>query len=77
ILGYGDLQWGNILITRVYFVEGLGHDLFSIGKFCDSDLDGVDLLKENRSTYLYTINLHEMTFSSPICLMAQVTSTKS
>ncbi|GJS08764.1 hypothetical protein Tco_0365560 [Tanacetum coccineum] len=24
ILGYGDLQWGNILITRVYFVEGLG-----------------------------------------------------
>nr|GEX01244.1 reverse transcriptase [Tanacetum cinerariifolium] len=23
ILGYGDLQWGNILITRVYFVEGL------------------------------------------------------
>nr|GFC10830.1 integrase, catalytic region, zinc finger, CCHC-type, peptidase aspartic, catalytic [Tanacetum cinerariifolium] len=25
ILGFGDLQWGNILITRVYFVEGLGH----------------------------------------------------
>nr|GFB24969.1 integrase, catalytic region, zinc finger, CCHC-type, peptidase aspartic, catalytic [Tanacetum cinerariifolium] len=24
ILGFGDLQWGNILITRVYFVEGLG-----------------------------------------------------
>nr|GEW93902.1 integrase, catalytic region, zinc finger, CCHC-type, peptidase aspartic, catalytic [Tanacetum cinerariifolium] len=23
ILGFGDLQWGNILITRVYFVEGL------------------------------------------------------
>nr|GFB83702.1 integrase, catalytic region, zinc finger, CCHC-type, peptidase aspartic, catalytic [Tanacetum cinerariifolium] len=31
ILGFGDLQWGNILITRVYFVEGLGHSLFSIG----------------------------------------------
>nr|GEZ66985.1 ribonuclease H-like domain-containing protein [Tanacetum cinerariifolium] len=29
ILGFGDLQWGNILITRVYFVEGLGHNLFS------------------------------------------------
>nr|GEW72051.1 integrase, catalytic region, zinc finger, CCHC-type, peptidase aspartic, catalytic [Tanacetum cinerariifolium] len=28
ILGFGDLQWGNILITRVYFVEGLGHNLF-------------------------------------------------
>nr|GFC02874.1 integrase, catalytic region, zinc finger, CCHC-type, peptidase aspartic, catalytic [Tanacetum cinerariifolium]GFC02943.1 integrase, catalytic region, zinc finger, CCHC-type, peptidase aspartic, catalytic [Tanacetum cinerariifolium] len=23
ILGFGDLQWGNILITRDYFVEGL------------------------------------------------------
>nr|GFA58000.1 integrase, catalytic region, zinc finger, CCHC-type, peptidase aspartic, catalytic [Tanacetum cinerariifolium] len=27
ILGFGDLQWGNILITRVYFVEGLGEIL--------------------------------------------------
>nr|GEW19428.1 hypothetical protein [Tanacetum cinerariifolium] len=36
ILGYDDLQWGNILITRVYFVEGLGHNLFSDGQFCDS-----------------------------------------
>ncbi|GKB70287.1 hypothetical protein Tco_0931699 [Tanacetum coccineum] len=31
VLGYGDLQWGNILITRVYFIEGLGHILFSVG----------------------------------------------
>nr|GEZ15001.1 hypothetical protein [Tanacetum cinerariifolium] len=30
---------GEILITRVYFVEGLGHNLFSIGQFCDSDLE--------------------------------------
>ncbi|GJX62375.1 retrovirus-related pol polyprotein from transposon TNT 1-94 [Tanacetum coccineum] len=27
ILGFGDLQWENILITRVYFVEGLRHNL--------------------------------------------------
>nr|GEZ05244.1 integrase, catalytic region, zinc finger, CCHC-type, peptidase aspartic, catalytic [Tanacetum cinerariifolium] len=33
ILSFGDLQWGNILITRVYFVEGLGYNLFSVGKF--------------------------------------------
>nr|GEZ15930.1 retrovirus-related Pol polyprotein from transposon TNT 1-94 [Tanacetum cinerariifolium] len=38
ILGFSDLQWGNILITRVYFVEGLGHNLFSVGQFCDSNL---------------------------------------
>nr|GFA08432.1 retrovirus-related Pol polyprotein from transposon TNT 1-94 [Tanacetum cinerariifolium] len=37
-LGFGDLKWGNILITRVYFIEGLGHNLFSVGQFCDSDL---------------------------------------
>ncbi|GJZ47575.1 hypothetical protein Tco_0601407, partial [Tanacetum coccineum] len=39
ILGYDDLQWGNILITRVYFFEGLGHNLFSVRQFCDSDLE--------------------------------------
>nr|GFA01889.1 hypothetical protein [Tanacetum cinerariifolium] len=85
ILGFGDLQWGNILITRVYFVEGLDHNLFSVGQFCDSDLEvafrrnayfvrnleGVDLLKGARSTNLYTINLHEMASASPICLMAR------
>nr|GEU73947.1 hypothetical protein [Tanacetum cinerariifolium] len=39
ILGYDDLIWGNITITRVCFVEGLGHNLFSIGQFCDVDLE--------------------------------------
>ncbi|GJW50253.1 retrovirus-related pol polyprotein from transposon TNT 1-94 [Tanacetum coccineum] len=91
ILGFGDLQRGNILITRVYFVEGLGHNLFSVGQFCDSDLEvafrrntcfvrnleGVDLLKGNCTTNLYTINLHEMASASPICLMARATSTRS
>ncbi|GKE46972.1 retrovirus-related pol polyprotein from transposon TNT 1-94, partial [Tanacetum coccineum] len=91
ILDFGDLQWGNILITRVYFVEGLGHNLFSVGQFCDSDLEvtfkrntcfvrnlkAVDLLKGNRTTNLYTINLHDMASTSLICLMARATSTKS
>nr|GFA63601.1 hypothetical protein [Tanacetum cinerariifolium] len=58
IMGYGDYQIGNVTISRVYYVEGLGHNLFSIGQFCDSDpevafhqhtcfirnLEGVDLL---------------------------------
>nr|GEV92354.1 hypothetical protein [Tanacetum cinerariifolium] len=86
ILGFGDLQWGNILITRVYFVEGLGHNLFSVGQFCDFDLEvafrrdacfvrnleGVDLLKGDHSTNLYTINLYEMASASPICLIARL-----
>ncbi|GJR46576.1 retrovirus-related pol polyprotein from transposon TNT 1-94 [Tanacetum coccineum] len=37
----------------------------------------VDLLKGNRTTNLYTINLHEMAYASPICLIARATSTKS
>ncbi|GJT41649.1 retrovirus-related pol polyprotein from transposon TNT 1-94 [Tanacetum coccineum] len=88
---YGDLQWGNIFITRVYFIDGLGHNLFMVGQFGDSDLevafrrntyfvknlDGVDLLKGNRTTNFYTINLHDMASTSPICLMAHATSTKS
>ncbi|GKD43313.1 hypothetical protein Tco_1267958 [Tanacetum coccineum] len=39
ILGYGDLQWGNIFITTVYFVEGLRYNLFSVRQFYDSDLE--------------------------------------
>nr|GEY21139.1 hypothetical protein [Tanacetum cinerariifolium] len=79
ILGYGDPKWGNITITKVYFVKGLGHNLFSVGQFCDADLevafrrntcfirdlDGVDLLKGDRSINFYTINLYDMASASP------------
>nr|GEX51083.1 retrovirus-related Pol polyprotein from transposon TNT 1-94 [Tanacetum cinerariifolium] len=41
------------------------------------NLEGVDLLKGDHSTNLYTITLHEMAFASPICLMARASSTKS
>nr|GEU40257.1 retrovirus-related Pol polyprotein from transposon TNT 1-94 [Tanacetum cinerariifolium] len=89
--GFSELKWGNILIIRVYFVEGLGNNLFSVGQFCDSDLEvafrrnacfvrnfeGIDLLSGNHTTNLYTINLHEMASTSPIFLMARASSTKS
>nr|GEU71812.1 integrase, catalytic region, zinc finger, CCHC-type, peptidase aspartic, catalytic [Tanacetum cinerariifolium] len=72
-------------------VYGNCHNLFSVGQFCDLDLEvafrrnacfvrnlkGVDLLKGDHSTNLYTINLHEMDSASPICLMACATFTKS
>ncbi|GKG34152.1 hypothetical protein Tco_0436848, partial [Tanacetum coccineum] len=38
ILGYGDYQIGNVTISKVYYVEELGHNLFSVGQFCDSNL---------------------------------------
>ncbi|GJZ24450.1 hypothetical protein Tco_0561909, partial [Tanacetum coccineum] len=39
ILGYGDLVQGNVTIKRVYYVKGLNHNLFSVGEFCDADLE--------------------------------------
>ncbi|GJW58162.1 integrase, catalytic region, zinc finger, CCHC-type containing protein [Tanacetum coccineum] len=39
IMGYGDYQIGNVTISRVYYIEGLGHNLFSVGQFCDSNLE--------------------------------------
>nr|GEW05741.1 integrase, catalytic region, zinc finger, CCHC-type, peptidase aspartic, catalytic [Tanacetum cinerariifolium] len=41
------------------------------------NLEGVDLLKRNRTTNLYTINLYEMASAYPICLMDRDTLTKS
>nr|GFA93985.1 retrovirus-related Pol polyprotein from transposon TNT 1-94 [Tanacetum cinerariifolium] len=41
------------------------------------NLEGVDLLSENQTTNFYTINLHDMTSASPICLMDRASSTKS
>nr|GEU85716.1 hypothetical protein [Tanacetum cinerariifolium] len=39
ILGYEDLVQGNVMINRVYYVKGLNHNLFSVGQFCDADLE--------------------------------------
>ncbi|GJT07026.1 integrase, catalytic region, zinc finger, CCHC-type containing protein [Tanacetum coccineum] len=91
IMGYGDYQLGNIIISRVYYVEGLGHNLFSVGHFCDADLEvafrkntcfihnleGVDLLSGSRDTNLYTISLDDMLKSSLICLLSKASKTKS
>ncbi|GJZ20588.1 hypothetical protein Tco_0557178 [Tanacetum coccineum] len=91
ILGYGDLVQGNITIKRVYYVEGLNHNLFSVGQFCDADLEvafrkstcfvrdlqGNDLLTGNHGTDLYTISLQETTSSTPICLMAKASPTQA
>nr|GEV23111.1 hypothetical protein [Tanacetum cinerariifolium] len=39
IIGNDDYKIGNVTISRVYFMEGLGHNLFYMGQFCDSDLE--------------------------------------
>ncbi|GJV93600.1 retrotransposon protein, putative, ty1-copia subclass [Tanacetum coccineum] len=91
ILDYGDLVQGNFTINKVYYVEGLNHNLFSVGQFCDAnlevafrkstcfviDLQGNDLLTGNRGSDLYTISLQETTSSTPICLMAKASPTQA
>nr|GEV47411.1 retrovirus-related Pol polyprotein from transposon TNT 1-94 [Tanacetum cinerariifolium] len=39
VMGYGDYVIGDSVIAGVYYMEGLGHNLFSIGQFCNSDLE--------------------------------------
>nr|GEY02040.1 hypothetical protein [Tanacetum cinerariifolium] len=39
ILGYRDRVQGAVTIKRVYYVEGLNHNLFSVGQFCDADFE--------------------------------------
>ncbi|GJR01631.1 retrovirus-related pol polyprotein from transposon TNT 1-94 [Tanacetum coccineum] len=82
---------GNVTISRVYYVEGLGHNLFSVRQFCDSNLEvafrqhtcfirnleGVDLLTGSRGNNLYTLSLGDMMVSSPICLLSKASKTKS
>nr|GEZ90263.1 integrase, catalytic region, zinc finger, CCHC-type, peptidase aspartic, catalytic [Tanacetum cinerariifolium] len=39
MIGYGDYQIRNITISRVYYTERLGHNLFYVGQLGDSDLE--------------------------------------
>nr|GEY34459.1 copia protein [Tanacetum cinerariifolium] len=39
ILSYRDLVQGNVTINKVYYIKGLNHNLFSVGQFCDADLE--------------------------------------
>ncbi|GJS72108.1 retrovirus-related pol polyprotein from transposon TNT 1-94, partial [Tanacetum coccineum] len=70
---------------------GLGNNLFSVGQFCDfnlevafrqhtffiRNLEGVDLLMGSRGDNLYTLSLGNMMASSPICLLSKASKTKS
>nr|GEV95014.1 retrovirus-related Pol polyprotein from transposon TNT 1-94 [Tanacetum cinerariifolium] len=91
IMGYEDYVIGDSVISRVYYVEGLGHNLFSVRQFCDSDLevafkkhscyvrdtDGVELIKGSRGSNLYTISVEDIMKSSPICLFSKASKNKS
>ncbi|GJR15331.1 retrovirus-related pol polyprotein from transposon TNT 1-94 [Tanacetum coccineum] len=76
-------------LSKLFY--GLGHNLFLVGQFCDSDLEvafqkhtcfvcnleGVDLLLRSRGTNLYFMSIGDMMASSPICLLSKATKTNS
>nr|GFB08842.1 hypothetical protein [Tanacetum cinerariifolium] len=90
-MGHGDYVIHNNVIYKVYYVEGLAHNLFSIRKFCDSDMevtfrkhsfyvrntDGVKLINCSRGSNLYTISVENMLKSSPIYLLSKAFKNKS
>nr|GFB80499.1 integrase, catalytic region, zinc finger, CCHC-type, peptidase aspartic, catalytic [Tanacetum cinerariifolium] len=69
----------------------LNHNLFSVGQFCDADLEvafrkstcfihdskGNDLLTGSHGTDLYSITLQESNSPNVICLMAKATSSQA
>nr|GEU55383.1 integrase, catalytic region, zinc finger, CCHC-type, peptidase aspartic, catalytic [Tanacetum cinerariifolium] len=91
IAGYGDVVIGSMTIKKVYYVEGLGNNLFSVGQFCNKGLevafrkstcfvrnkDGVNLLTGDRSSNLYTIALNEVASNSLTYLLAKASSSQS
>nr|GEV37558.1 hypothetical protein [Tanacetum cinerariifolium] len=91
IAGYRDVVISSMTIKKFYYVEGLGHNLFSVGRFCDKGLevafrkstcfvrneDGVDLLTGDRSSNLYIIALNEVASNSSTCLLAKASSSQS
>nr|GEW97089.1 retrovirus-related Pol polyprotein from transposon TNT 1-94 [Tanacetum cinerariifolium] len=91
IAGYEDVVIESMTIKKFYYVEGLGHTLFSVGQFCDKGLevafrkstcfvrneDGVDLLTGDCSSNFYTISLNEVASNSSTCLLAKVSSSES
>ncbi|GJU29988.1 retrovirus-related pol polyprotein from transposon TNT 1-94 [Tanacetum coccineum] len=65
IAGYGDVVIGSMTIKKVYYVEGLGHNLFSVGQFCDKGLE----VAFRKSTCFVS--------NSSACLLAKASSSQS
>nr|GEU89158.1 integrase, catalytic region, zinc finger, CCHC-type, peptidase aspartic, catalytic [Tanacetum cinerariifolium] len=91
IMGYEDYMIGDRVIFRLYYVEGLEHNLFSVGQFYDSnqevafrkhscyvrDTNGVELIKDSRGSNFYTISVEDIMKSSLICLLSKASKNKS
>ncbi|GKB34759.1 retrovirus-related pol polyprotein from transposon TNT 1-94 [Tanacetum coccineum] len=78
-------------LRKYHDQQGLNHNLFSVGQFYDEDLEvafrkstcfvrdlqGNDLLTDNRGSDLHTISRQETTSSTLICFMAKASPTQA
>ncbi|KAJ9553562.1 hypothetical protein OSB04_017607 [Centaurea solstitialis] len=85
IMGYGDILHHKITINKVAYVEGLSHNLLSIGMFCDKGLEvnfretrccvrtyeGQELIEGTRRSNLYTVNFQKQRPFTEICLLSK------
>ncbi|GKC89120.1 retrovirus-related pol polyprotein from transposon TNT 1-94 [Tanacetum coccineum] len=81
----------SLSLTFFYFYLCLNHNLFSVGQFCDADLEvafgkstcfvrdlqGNDLLTGNRGSDLYKISLLETSSPTLICFMEKASLTQA
>ncbi|KAJ9539453.1 hypothetical protein OSB04_032186, partial [Centaurea solstitialis] len=88
---YGDVIQDKVTIKKVSLVEGLGHNLFSIGQFCDKDLEvgfkkrrcvvktesGKELLVGTRRRNLYKIDLRDVKAKNTLCLLSKASNQQS
>ncbi|KAJ9547005.1 LOW QUALITY PROTEIN: hypothetical protein OSB04_019548 [Centaurea solstitialis] len=91
ILGYGDVVQDKITIKKVSLVEGLGNNLFSIGQFCDKDLEvgfkkrrcvvktesGKEYFVGSRRRNLYKIDLRDVKAKNTLCLLSKASNQQS
>ncbi|KAJ9548098.1 hypothetical protein OSB04_020641 [Centaurea solstitialis] len=80
-----------VLVKKVSLVEGLGHNLFSIGQFCDKDLEvgfkkrrcvvktesGKEFLVGTRRRNLYKIDLRDVKAKNTLCLLSKASNQQS
>nr|GEW44632.1 integrase, catalytic region, zinc finger, CCHC-type, peptidase aspartic, catalytic [Tanacetum cinerariifolium] len=71
IMGYGDYQVGNVTISRVYYMEGLGYNLFSIGKFYDSNLEQNGVVERHNRTLIEAVCIMLTYAKAPLFLWAE------
>nr|GEY87663.1 integrase, catalytic region, zinc finger, CCHC-type, peptidase aspartic, catalytic [Tanacetum cinerariifolium] len=72
ILGYRDLVQGNVIINKVYYVEGLNYNLLLVGQFCDAELE---VAFQKSTCFVRDLQGNDLLTDPKICMYALTVST--